>query len=188
MRVGPSTPTVPTVSPSATTGANTTEHAANGSTPCSAPIATDRPRLSMSRTSETITYCCSSVCSTDRTISTASNASAIADAPPTNIVSSTRRDVIAFSTRCETSSTTPSPDSTSGPDSFSGVPTIIFDKCCDTRANTSSDISPASSIGSLSTTPFDITTTTVARREDRPTICTERTTAASAFGPTTTAA
>ena len=45
MRVGPRMPTVPSVVPSAITGASTTEHAASGSTPCSAPIATDNPRF-----------------------------------------------------------------------------------------------------------------------------------------------
>ena len=49
MRVGPSTPTDPMCSPSTVTGATTTEHADNGSTPCSTPIATDMPLSTMSR-------------------------------------------------------------------------------------------------------------------------------------------
>ena len=39
-----------------------------------ATIATDMPRCTMSLTSVTTTNCCSSVCSTERTTSTASNA------------------------------------------------------------------------------------------------------------------
>jgi hypothetical protein len=52
----------------------------------------------------------------------------------------------------------------------------------DTRT---SDRSPANSIVSFSTEPFDMTATTTAERADSPTTCTERTTARSAGGPTT---
>ncbi len=109
MRVGPSTPTEPRCSPPTTTGATTTEQADSGSTPCSIPIATDIPRSTMSRTRDTTMNCCSSVCRTSRTTSTASNAPAIHDAPPTYTWSSPETCRIASNALAHTASTAASP-------------------------------------------------------------------------------
>ena len=83
---------------------------ASGSTPCSAPMATDRPRSRTSLTRVTTTNCCSSACSTVATMSTASNASAIDDAPPTNTWSSAAAGAHgACSAAAQMRSTTASP-------------------------------------------------------------------------------
>ena len=142
----------------------------------------------MSRTSDTMTNCCSSVCKTDRTISTASNASAIADAPPTNTDSSVRRPLIAASTCIANESTTASPVAAVITMSPRALPTINRERCAVVRCISSSEMVDASSIGSLSTAPLDNTTTAVAKCAESPTSCTERTTATSFLGPSTTAA
>ena len=74
---------VPRSSPFTSTGATTSAHEASGSKPCSDPIATERPLSSTSSINCTTTSCCSRIESTDRTVSTASNADAMLEDPPT---------------------------------------------------------------------------------------------------------
>ena len=179
---------VPAFSPSTDTGITTMAHEARGSKPCSAPMATERPRSRISRDNGPPPTAA-------RGWSTPNGPSPPRRRQWPSGTGPRRRRCSAWSpgrmdTKAErpastNESATRSPVEDAGPDTMpSEMPSTWAARCRLAAARRSSDVSSCSSTDCFSTAPSARTTTRRARADPSPTSCIERMVAASWEGPT----